>query len=264
VLRRSGVLTTALSLKIVTANLDRSLKTVAKDPQIKRESEYYLAHIGEVKSIDDFVNDRRLFGFAMTAFGLEDMIYAKALIKKVLAEGIDSRSSFANQLADARFREFAEAFNFARYGGTATVFDRARQGTVDRFVRIRLEERAGASDEGVRLALYFQRKAAGLTSALGILADAALLKVAQTALGIPAASANGDISRQAAQINAKLDIKKLKDPAYLAKFLDRFAARWQAAKGIDPSSLPALLVGNPSETTISPQALLAMQTLRNR
>jgi hypothetical protein len=257
------VLTTATSLRIVTANLDRSLKSVAKEPQVKRESAYYLAHIGEVKSIDDFVEDRRLFGYAMTAFGLEDMVYAKALIKKVLAEGIDSRSSFANQLADGRFREFAEAFNFARYGGTATVFERARQGTIERYVRIRLEEQAGATDEGVRLALYFQRKAPGLSTAYGILADAALLKVAQTALGIPSASSNGDIDRQAARIGAKLDIKKLKEPEYLAKFLDRFAARWQAAKGIDASSLPALLVGNPSESAISPSALLAMQTLRN-
>jgi hypothetical protein len=257
------VLTTGVNLRIVTRNLDRSLAAVAKEPQVKRETAYYLENIGKVKSIDDFLNDRRLFGYAMTAFGMEDMIYAKALMRKVLSEGIDERQSFANQLADARFREFAETFNFARYGGTATVFDRARQGTADRYVRIKLEERAGASDEGVRLGLYFQRKAASIASPYGILADAALFKVVQTALGIPAVSANGDIARQAADIKSKLDIAKLKDPAFVAKFLDRFAVQWQLRKGIDQSGLPNLLLGTPVETSISPTALLAMQTLRN-
>ena len=257
------MLTTSASLRIVTRNLDRSLTAVAKEPEVKRETAYYLDNIGKVKSVDDFVNDRRLFAYAMTAFGMHDMIYAKALIRKVLSEGIDERTSFANQLADPRFREFAETFNFARYGGTATVFDRARQGTADRFVRFKLEERAGANDEGVRHALYFQRKASGIASPYGILADAALFKVAQTALGIPSVAANGDISRQAADIKSKLDIAKLKDPAFLGKFLDRFAVQWQLRKGLDLQNLPSLLLGTPVETSISPTALLAMQTLRN-
>jgi hypothetical protein len=256
------VLTTSVSLKIVTRNLDRSLAAIAKDPQVKRDTAYYLDNIGKVKSVDEFVNDQRLFSYAMTAFGMADMTYAKALIKKVLSEGIDSRTSFANQLADPRFREFAETFNFARYGGTATVFDRARQGTADRFIRIRLEEQAGRSDEGVRLALYFQRKAPGVASAYGLLADAALFKVVQTALGISPLTANGDINRQASQINAKLGIKKLKDPEFLAKFLDRFAVQWQARKGLDLSNAPSLVMGSPIETAISPATLLAMQTLR--
>ena len=56
-------------------------------------------------------------------------------------------------------------------------------------IRQTLEEEAGAKNEGVRLALYFERKASGVKSAYGILADAALLKVVQTALGIPAEKA---------------------------------------------------------------------------
>ena len=47
--------------------------------------------------------------------------------------------------------------------------------------------------KGVRLALYFQRKASGITSAYSILADPALLKVAQVALGLPAATSAASI-----------------------------------------------------------------------
>ena len=69
-------------------------------------------------------------------------------------------------------------------------------------MRQTLEENAGAQNEGVRLALYFQRKAEASKSAYEILADPALLKVVQTALGIPPETGTQDIDRQAALISA--------------------------------------------------------------
>jgi hypothetical protein len=258
------MLTTSASLRIVTRDLDRSLATVAKDPQVKRETAYFLSQIGKIKSVDEFLKNQRVFAYAMDAFGLSDMTYAKAFMKKVLKDGIDSRQSFANQLSDQRFREFAATFNFARHGGAATVFDKAQQGTADRYVRMKLEERVGRTDEGVRLALYFQRKAADITSAYNILGDAALLRVAQTALGIPAVSSSQDIAKQAAEIAAKLDLEDLRDPEFLAKFLDRFANRWQIANGSAEADVPQLLLGSPVESSINPSTLLAMQSIRRR
>ena len=82
---------------------------------MERDSAYYLANIRSVKSIDDFIGNDRIFKYAMKAFGLEDMDYAKAFMRKVLTEGIDNPNSFANSLTDTRYREFAETFNFARY-----------------------------------------------------------------------------------------------------------------------------------------------------
>ena len=258
------MLTTSAHLRNLTRDLDRSLAAIANGPQNKRESAYYLARIGGVKSVEEFLGDQRLYSYAMTAFGLSDMTYAKAFMKKVLNGGVDGRDSFANQLADARFRDFAANFNFARYGGAATAFDRVQKGTVERFTRIKLEEQAGRTDEGLRLALYFQRKAPLVASAYGLLGDVALLKVTQTALGIPASASNTDIARQAEDISAKLDIEDLKDPAFMAKLLDRFANRWQAARGIAAFDVPQLLIGSPVETSLSPSTLLAMQSYRKR
>ena len=68
--------TTFASFAAITANLTRSLGTTAAKPQVARESEYYLANIGNVKSIDDFLADDRLFKYAMKAFGLGEMDYA--------------------------------------------------------------------------------------------------------------------------------------------------------------------------------------------
>ena len=256
------MLTTLASYATIAGNLQRSLSTTAAKPQVARDTEYYLAHIVDVKSIDDFLGDDRLFAYAMKAFGLEDMTYAKALMRKVLAGGIDKRDSFANSLVDPRYRDFAATFNFVRYDVATTIFDSTRQGTVDRYVRQTLEEDAGQQNEGVRLALYFQRKASGLTSAYGILADVALLKVAQTALGIPASASAMDIDRQAQMISAKLDIEDLKDPEKLASFLNRFASLWELENPTSAPASPSLLFSQPLELGIGADLLASLQNLK--
>ena len=53
--------TTLDSYRFVTNDLTRSLKTTSKQPQVARQTDNYLADIGKIKSIDDFVkNDKRL------------------------------------------------------------------------------------------------------------------------------------------------------------------------------------------------------------
>jgi len=176
------VLTTTASYRLLASDMTRSLERTAATPTVERDSVRYLDRIGTIKSIEDFLADDRVFSYAMKAFGLGDMVYAKAFMRKALEGGIDDKESFANSLADKRYRDFVETFNFARYGETATVFTRTQQGTVDKYVQQTLEESAGAQNQGVRLALYFQRKAASIDDVYDILADPALLKVVQTAL----------------------------------------------------------------------------------
>ena len=120
-------------------------------------------------------------------------------------------------------------------------------------------------NEGVRLALYFERKAAGLTSAYGILADAALLKVVQTALGIPAATSAMDIDRQAEMIAARLDIEDLKDPEKLEKLPRPLRQPVGAARTrrSAPAS-PSVLFSQPLELGIGADLLASLQNLQAR
>jgi hypothetical protein len=258
------LLTTLATYGMIAGNLARSLETTAAKPQVARETAYYLDNIEKVKSVDDFLADDRLYAFAMKAFGLGDMTFAKAFMRKVLTEGIDKSDSFANSLADRRYRDFAEAFNFARYGATATTFERTRQGTVDRYVRQTLEEDAGAQNQGVRLALYFERKASSIQSAYSILADPALLKVVQTALGLSAANSAVDIDRQAQMITARLDIDDLKDPDKLRNFLTRFATLWEVGNAtVSPAAAASsVLFAQPLEAGIGGDLLASLQNLR--
>lgn len=246
----------------VARNIQKSMGAISQRPEVKRESDYFLANIRTVKSADEFLKNDRLYKFAMTAFGLKDMIYGKAFMRKVLVEGLDGSKSFALQLADPRFRDFAEAFNFARYGATATAFDRAQQGTVDRYLRIQLESDAGQNDEGVKLALYFQRRAPEVTSVYGLMGDPALYKVVQTALGLPAVYSNTDVDKQAAFLRSKINVEDFGDPVKLDNFITRFAAKWQAANGSPGQTAPLVGLGRPTLASFDNSLLLSMQLLR--
>jgi hypothetical protein len=259
--RRPIVTTTYTSYKLISADLQTSLKRVSEQPDVKRDTEYYLSKIGGIKSIDAFFADDRLYNYVMKAHGLEDMAYAKAFMRKVLTEGVDDKNAFANQLSDTRYRELAEALNFARHGEVATSFERAQKGVVDKYTRQTLEVSAGEDNTGVRLALYFDRMASSITSGYSIIADDALSQVVRTALQLPAEFAATDIDRQAAYYEKMLNIEDFKDVGERGKFLERFTAMWELEN--PTGSYDPLTAFQPSSLTgISTDLLLSINNLK--
>ena len=245
----------------LAADLSATMKRVSSQPQIEREVEYYRANIGNVKSVDEFMGNTRVYNFALKAFGLEDMQYAKAFIRKVLNEGVDDSEAFSMQLSDQRFREFATAFNFKRYGSATTAFDRVQEGAVSMYLRNSLEAQSGEESEALRLALYFERKASTVTTAFGILADKAMYQVVRTAFGLPDALSSADIDRQARILSDKIDVEELQDPAYVKKMITRFLARYEADNGSsEPSPATTILAG--SNSGIDMRMILSLQTLK--
>ncbi len=260
--REHNVIPTFQEYQRISADMGRALETVATRPMEARETEYYRANIGAVKSIDEFLADRRLYSYAMKAFGLQEMTYATAYMRKVLESGVDDPDGFTRQLNDPRFREFAETFNFVRYGDATMAFSRTQSGTIDRYLQQTLEEVAGQTNEGVRLALYFRRKAPSLENTLEILAQPALRQVVMTAIGMPAAAAGIQIDRQVALINERIDIEDFTDSEKLDAFLNRFAIMWDQQ---NPSQVPqtALVqIGQPAPIGLSSQILESLQSLK--
>ena len=252
---------TVSTYKNLTDNYARTVQRVGNEAEIKREAKYYSQAIEKIKTIDDFLGNDRVYRFAMTAFGLKEMIYAKAFVRKVLKDGIDSANSFTNQLTDPRFKDLASTFNFKSLGATTTIFDRARSGVVDKFLQIKLEEEAGSSNEGVRLALYFRRKASSITSAYSILGDTALYKVAQVALGLTSSSSASNLENQVSIIGAHLDLKKLNDPNTLDKFLTKFMTKWDLNNNTSSSSSPAIILSQGIQSITSVETLTKIQSL---
>ncbi|AWB23941.1 DUF1217 domain-containing protein [Methylobacterium currus] len=400
---------TLTSYTLLSRNLATSLQRKGAEPIVARETAYYQANIGKVKSVDDLMADQRLYSYAMKAFGLEDMTYAKAFMRKVLTEGTSSAAAFANRLADDRYVAFAKAFDFApgatakgtdpvvvsstkldpagsaklslpyalatsydftgtneasftlssqvdatttksativlnrstlagkvanlasvtpteigaaindqiiasgadgltgkvqvgiaadgslffettgytNYGldgvpgGTGVDADTVYlaggtnrtltvnnatlsgpgqtavdigngtdlspganvKGVVDAYLQQSLESDAGAEDTGVRLALYFARKAPTLNSGYDVLSDPALTQVFNTVIGLPATSSattNDALAARASLISRKVDFATFQDPAKVEAFARRFAAIWDAQNNTATDPILAL------------------------
>ncbi|MGE0382327.1 MAG: DUF1217 domain-containing protein, partial [Hyphomicrobium sp.] len=170
----------------------------------------------------------------------------------------------ANSLSDSRFRDLTETFNFARYGTATTSFTRTQSGLVDRYMRATLERNAGQINEGVRLALYFQRKAPQITSIYQVLGDKALYKVVETALSLPTSLPAVGVEKQASIIAEKLDVSSLQDPVTLDKFIARFSNLWDLAQNTTGSSAALQLFQASSTSGISMDTLASIQNLNVR
>lgn len=100
-----------------TKDINETLSRAAADSIVSREAQYYSDTIGSITSIDEFLDNDRVYAYAMKAYGLEEMAYAKAFIRKVLESDLTDTSSFANLLSDTKYKALAAAYDF---GGTVT------------------------------------------------------------------------------------------------------------------------------------------------
>lgn len=220
-------MTTVSAYLDVSRHLDRWRGIASKTPDVATATKYFKDNIGKATSIEALLKDRRLFAYAMKAFGLGDRTYAVGLMRKVLQQGVSSPKALANTLNDPNIQAFAKAFDYA--GGNAPVgtADFAK-GVTDRFVEQAMESKQGEQNPGVALALYFRRQAPQLTSVYGVLADKKILQVVQTALDISPDTGRQPIDTQARLLKAKLNIADFKDPKKLDRFIARFSAMYDS------------------------------------
>lgn len=235
------------------------------------ESQYYSTTIATIGTADDLLKDKRLVAYIKKAFGLEGETVSDQELRQALTSDLYDLKSYANTSGDPRLRSLAAAFNFASDGTAKRVTLGQAQdayeliSTQDLYVRQTMEQKAGTENEGVRLALYFQRKASTITSAYSILADKALLEVVTTALGIPDAAAQADVDTQARMIEKRLDLADFKDPAKVEKFLARFTALYDINNPQSTqASVPSLLLDEQEGAVIGLDLLGSIQNLNLR
>jgi hypothetical protein len=234
------MISTSTRYQIINKDLARTKALIEKEPATKREIEYYQANIKNIKTIDDFVKNDRIFKFAMKAYGLEDMAYAKGMFKKLLQEGVTNPLSMANKMSNPLYKEFAKAFDFKAKGSAATSAASATTEAVQRYVQITLEKKEGEQNQGVQLAMYFKRKASSVTTTMGLLADKALLKFVQTAFNIPESASRADLDIQVRNLEKHINVKDLQDPKKVDKLIQRFSAIWDANNASIATTSPVL------------------------
>ncbi|MEM6850588.1 MAG: DUF1217 domain-containing protein, partial [Pseudomonadota bacterium] len=169
----------------------------------------------------------------------EDQVFAKALFKKLFAEGVTEPSALANRLTDPKFKAIAEDFGFVEFGPLKAQSKVFADSVVERYTATQLEKRAGEDNVAVRLGLYFDRVAPDVDSWFQVLADRALSEVVRTTLQLPPQIAAGDLERYANTLEERMDIADFKDPEKRDKFLQRFALLYDIENGPPPATTSA-------------------------
>jgi hypothetical protein len=247
----------------VAANIGRYQAMTASTPAVATATAYYKANIGSVTTAAQLVNNPKLFAYAMTAFGLSDMTYAKSLMQQVLQQGTTSSAALANTLNNPNILAFAKAFDFKSNGAATTRSASATTDVVNSYVMQTLETNEGQKNPGVQLALYFQQNASKIANGYDILADKKLLTVAQTALGISSYTSMENIDAQANQLNKLLNYGDFQSPAKIKQFAERFAAQYDAQnQSSSTSSSYSLGMASGAATGLGANLLLSLQGVR--
>lgn len=238
--------------------------------QAQKDATSYQEAIAGIDSVSDLLANRKMVDFILVAKGLDPKKVSTEYLKKIFASDLNNPKSFANTESDPRFAEIAASFNFDSKGNVARLSmigpqkqDQFRD-TQANYLQQSLEQQQGDTNPGVRLALYFQRKAPDITSAYDILADKALSEVFRTTFNLPDSMAAMPIDQQAKFVDKFMKIKDLSDPTKVAKLLNRFSAMYDVKNNqtSGQAQSPLLNLFQGSGSGISDATYLAIAKLR--
>jgi hypothetical protein len=238
--------------------------------QAQQNATAYQEAIAGIDRVSDLLANRNMVDFILLAKGLDPKKVSTEYLKKIFASDLNNPKSFANTESDPRFAEIAASFNFDSKGNVTRLTmmgpqkrDQFRQ-TQANYTQQSLELQQGDTNPGVRLALYFQRKAGDITSAYDILADKALSEVFRTTFDLPDSMSAMPIDQQAKFVDKLMKIKDLSDPAKLAKLLNRFTAMYDIrnSESTGQAQSPLLNLFQGSSSGISDSTYLAVAKLR--
>lgn len=231
-------MSTMNAVKLVDRTQDRQLEQVRNAPQHARAIETFRERMGDVETVDDLMNDQELYVFMMRAFDLEDQIFGKGLMRKVLESDADDKASLVNRLTDPRIKALHEALDF-REGGKLnfnTLSSRWREEMVDLYVERQVINGHKETNGPVGEILEFRKKAPEISSWFDVFKDKPLYAFMRTALGMPESVVKMDIDKAAELFERKFALEGFKDPKELAKLERQYSALSDAQNGV--SSAP--------------------------
>ncbi len=189
------------------ANENQKIATYSQQTTVQQAISYYKSHIGNVKSVQQIVQDPKLFSFLLTAFGLQSESNAPALIKQVIESDTSKRTSLANTLLDPRYSQMAKEFDYAQAGLANFAEPAVITDVVNRYLTNAYETSLDKDNTALHNAAYFLRNVGSITNAYNILGDPVLRDVFETTTGLPAQIANQPVQDEARLVNSKVNIK---------------------------------------------------------
>ncbi|MDF1716231.1 MAG: DUF1217 domain-containing protein [Antarcticimicrobium sp.] len=226
VLSISG-LNSQLALTLIDSTQDRQLESLKTQPQHARAAEQFRERIASITSPKELVQDYEVYSFVMRAFDLEDQIFGKGMIRKVLESDPSDETSLVNRLTDSRFGELHAALGFTTAAGAqAPDFSDAawQDGIVDLYFDRAYANGYADQNETVGAVLEFREEVAGIDSWYDVLKNETLTEFFQTALNLPSELSGLDVDKQAGILADKYDLSKLSDPGEQERLISRYVA----------------------------------------
>lgn len=192
---------------------DAQAQVFQNSASMVRDTDYFEAKIGEIKTAEELVSDRRLLRVTLGAFGLQDDIDNKFLIRKILEEGTLSDDALANKMTDERYGDLSKAFGFGDFDTPRTQLSYFGKEITDAYRERQFEVAVGNQDDDLRLALNLEREIGDIASGsdsddtkwFRIMGNAPLRSVFETALGLPSSFSQLDIDKQLEVLRDKTD-----------------------------------------------------------
>ncbi len=129
-----------------------------KSPSIERDVEHFRSAFHEITSAAALVDNPRALKVALGAFGLQDQFNSRALIRKIVEDGVSERGALANRLADKRFLDFARAFEYLSAPDNMSPQSNFPEDIIVSYQRKLFEAAVGEQDRSIQLALTLQHE----------------------------------------------------------------------------------------------------------
>lgn len=212
------------ALKDAEKNAKTYVAAKAKEPMVKRDLEAFEKAVKNAKSVDEFLKNPAAVKVFLTANGLGDQADYRALVSRTLTSDYLDNTSLAARMGATRgaWYETAMAYDFHYSGMDVLKKPESIAEIKEGYTQALWRESLEASAPGVSYALAFKERAATLTSAYKVLGDPIAREVVTTALGLPPQIAYQPVTSQAALIERRLDVTRLKDPTFVDSLVKRF------------------------------------------
>jgi len=214
--------------QLATTNQAQLLTQFQKSSTTSADIAAYQAGVSKITTVDQFLNNYKVLNVALTAYGMQDAINQKGLLKQLLTQDPASTTALAQKLGKANYVAFAQAFwslstdggsgisGAASINATAARYDTAQfqQWQANRSndpqlatalaARQTLQDAVDISNVGALFAkyqqtpavqsssTYYQKNIGNVKTPADLMADSKLLNFALTAFGIDPASVSTD------------------------------------------------------------------------
>lgn len=215
------------ALRLIHATRAGQMDVLRSEPINARSEQAFRERISQIDSPEAFVADFEVYSFVMRAFDLEDQIFGKGLMRKVLEADPVEPSSLLNRLTDPRFRELHLALGFTTEDGPQTPdFSRVsfQDAIVDRFYNRQFINDNDVQNSTVGTVLEFRDRADDIQSWFDVLSNEKMTDFFKIALGLPNQISGLDLDRQAKLLEDRFDLADLSDPEVRKNLITRYTA----------------------------------------